>query len=397
MPSVISPFRIAVSQDAIDDLSARLRLARLPKPVPASGWALGMDADYLSFLLDQWLNHFDWRSIEARLNSVPQFIADLGAAPVHFVHLTGSGPSRTPIILTHGWPSTFAELLRLGQALANPHNVEAEGFDVIIPSLPGYAFSPAPNALGTNVFTIANQWAELMTMLGYKRFVAHGGDIGAGVTTALALLHGERLHGIHLNYIPGSYRPFLEESVALTAEEREWQARRDAWNDTEGGYAHVQGTKPDVLGPALNDSPIGLAAWIIDKYRSWSDCDGYLDKRFSVTELLTVISIYWFTECMPSAIRLYWEGRRRPLQLAAGQRVTVPVAVAHFPKEIPIPPRSYVERGYNVTRWTEFPRGGHFAALEETAALADDIRTFTRELRSKTFLSNQNLKAKSTP
>ncbi len=134
-------------------------------------------------------------------------------------------------------------------------------------------------------------------MLGYKRFVAHGGDIGAGVTTALALLHGERLHGIHLNYIPGSYRPFLDESVALTAEEREWQARRDAWNDAEGGYSHVQATKPDVLGPALNDSPIGLAAWIIDKYRSWSDCDGHLDKRFSVTELLTVISIYWFTEC----------------------------------------------------------------------------------------------------
>jgi Epoxide hydrolase N terminus len=193
MPNVISPFRIAVSQDAID--------------APASGWALGMDADYLSFLLDQWLNHFDWRSVEAHLNGFPQFIAEVGAAPVHFVHLTGSGPSRTPIILTHGWPSTFAELLRLGQALANPHNVEAEGFDVIIPSLPGYAFSPAPKALGANVFTIANQWAELMTMLGYKRFFAHGGDIGAGVTTALALLHGERLHGTMRKGGTRTFRP----------------------------------------------------------------------------------------------------------------------------------------------------------------------------------------------
>ena len=389
MSNAIRPFRIAVSQAAIDDLRARLRIARLPKPVPASGWTLGMDSEYLSFLLDEWLNHFDWRSVEAHLNNFPQFIAEVGAAPVHFVHLTGSGASRTPIILTHGWPSTFAELLRLGQALANPTlngNLEAEGFDVIIPSLPGYAFSPAPNALGTNVFTIANQWTELTTMLGYERFVAHGGDIGAGVTTALALLHGERLHGIHLNYIPGSYRPFLDESVALTAEEREWQVRRDAWNDTEGGYSHVQGTKPDVLGPALNDSPIGLAAWIVDKYRSWSDCDGDVAKRFSIGGLLTVISIYWFTECMPSAIRLYWEGRRRPMQFAPGQRVTVPVAVAHFTKEIPIPPRSYVERGYNVSRWTEFPRGGHFAALEETAALAEDIRIFTRELRAGTAL-----------
>lgn len=386
MSNAIRPFRIAVSQAAIDDLRARLRVARLPKPVPAAGWTLGMDSEYLSFLLDEWLNHFDWRTVEAHLNNFPQFIAEVGAAPVHFVHLTGPGASRTPIILTHGWPSTFAELLRLGQGLANPTsngNLEAEAFDVIIPSLPGYAFSPAPNVLGTNVFTIANQWAELTTMLGYERFVAHGGDIGAGVTTALALLHGERLHGVHLNYIPGSYRPFLDESVALTAEEREWQARRDAWNDTEGGYSHLQGTKPDVLGPGLNDSPIGLAAWIVDKYRSWSDCDGDVAKRFSIGELLTVISIYWFTECMPSAIRLYWEGRRRPMQFAARERVTVPVAVAHFPKEIPIPPRSYVERGYNVTRWTEFPRGGHFAALEETAALADDIRLFTRELRAK--------------
>ena len=244
MPNVISPFRIAVSQDAIDDLRARLRVARLPKPIPASGWALGMDADYLSFLLNEWLNHFDWRSIEAHLNSFPQFIAEVGTAPVHFVHLTGSGSSRTPIILTHGWPSTFAELLRLGQALANLSNVEAEGFNVIIPSLPGYAFSPPPKALGANVFTIANQWAELMTMLGYERFVAHGGDIGAGVTTALALLHGERLHGVHLNYIPGSYRPFLDESVALTAEEREWQARRDAWSDAEGGYRTFRPRNP---------------------------------------------------------------------------------------------------------------------------------------------------------
>jgi pimeloyl-ACP methyl ester carboxylesterase len=344
-----------------------------------------MDAGYLRFLLDAWLNRFDWRVVEAQLNSFPQFIAQVGADPVHFVRLRGSGLSPTPIILTHGWPSTFAELLKLGQMLANPDsdgNAGPESFDVVIPSLPGYAFSPAPKALGANVFTIADQWAELMTMLGYRRFIAHGGDIGAAVTTALALQHSERLHGVHLNYIPGSYRPFLDESVVLTAEEREWQSRRDTWNDQEGGYAHVQGTKPDVLGPALNDSPIGLAAWIVDKYRSWSDCDGDVGKRFSIVDLLTAVSIYWFTESMPSAIRLYWESRRRPMQFAAGQRVTVPVAVAHFPKEIPIPPRSYVERGYDVTRWTEFERGGHFAPLEETTALAADIRVFTRELRA---------------
>jgi pimeloyl-ACP methyl ester carboxylesterase len=383
--SVIQPYRIAVSQDAVDDLRRRLAGTRWPTPIAAAGWAMGMDSAYLRWLVDQWLDHFDWRAVEADLNDYPQFMADIGPSPIHFVHLRGTGPAPIPIVLTHGWPSTHAELLQLGQALAAPSDhggVRAASFDVVIPSLPGYGFSPAPRALGTNVFTIADQWAALMTALGYPRFMAHGGDIGAGVSTALGLKHGDRLTGIHLNYIPGSYQPFLEPSTVLSPEEIHWQALRAAWTDAEGGYAHVQGTKPDVLGPALNDSPAGLAAWILDKYRSWSDCDGDLSQRFSSTVLLTVISIYWFSQSMPSAIRLYWEGRRRPMQLAAGESVTVPVAVAHFPKELPIPPRRYVERGYNVTRWTQFPRGGHFAALEETAALAADIRGFAAALYS---------------
>jgi len=346
---------------------------------------MGMDETYLRWLADQWLNHFDWRAIETSLNGHPQFMANIGPSPIHFVHLQGTGPSPIPIILTHGWPSTYAELLGLGRVLADPAGNGHEGapsFDVVIPSLPGYGFSPAPQALGTNVFTIADQWAALMVALGHHRFIAHGGDIGAGVSTALGLRHGDKVLGIHLNYIPGSYQPFLEPSMALSPEEVQWQALRAAWIDAEGGYAHVQGTKPDVLGPALNDSPIGLAAWIVDKYRSWSDCDGDLSNCFSSTDLLTVISIYWFTQSMPSAIRLYWEGRRRPMQLTAGERITVPVALARFPKELPTPPRSYVERGYNVTRWTEFSHGGHFAAMEQTAALAEDIRTFAAGLRA---------------
>jgi len=347
---------------------------------------MGMDADFLRWLVDQWVNHFDWRAIESHLNGHPQFMAAIGPSPIHFVHLRGTGPAPIPIILTHGWPSTYAELLPLGNALADPsqHGLQgAASFDVVIPSLPGYGFSPAPQALGTNVFTIADQWVALMSALGHERFIAHGGDIGAGVSTALGLKHGDRILGIHLNYIPGSYQPFLAPQAVLSPQESRWQAQRAAWSDAEGGYAHVQGTKPDVLGPALNDSPIGLAAWILDKYRSWSDCDGDVSKRFSSTELLTVISIYWFSECMPSAIRLYWEGRRRPLQLAAGERITSPVAIARFPKELPTPPRSYIERGYNVTRWTEFSRGGHFAALEETAALAEDIRSFAAGISSR--------------
>jgi pimeloyl-ACP methyl ester carboxylesterase len=379
----IRPFEISVPDSEIRDLQRRLRETRWPVAIPGAGWEMGMDDLYLRSLAEYWLTRFDWRTIEATLNRVPQFLADTAGGTVHFVHLRGVGPSPLPIVLTHGWPSTYAELLQLGAMLADPtaHGVAAvRTFDVVIPSLPGFAFSPAPAAVGTNVFAIADQWTWLMEELGYSRFIAHGGDIGAGVSTALGLRHKDRIIGVHLNYIPASYQPYLATSSGLSGEEKAFLAARAAWADREGGYSHVQATKPDVLGPSLNDSPVGLAAWIIDKYRSWSDCDGDLDRRFARDELLTAVSLYWFTRSMPSAIRLYWEGRRRPMTFLAGDRVEPPVAIAHFPKELPTPPRSYVERGYNVTRWTEFLRGGHFAALEEPSALAADIREFCRSL-----------------
>jgi len=380
----IEPFRIHIDDRDIEDLRRRLRETRWPRSVDGSGWEMGMDAAYLQSLSDYWCNEFDWRSVEITLNQLEHFQARGDAGSIHFVHLKGSGSHPIPIVLTHGWPSTFAELLELGQMLATPSAFGAaasEGFDVVVPSLPGYAFSSAPSTVGTNVFTIADRWATLMETLGYTKFMAHGGDIGAGVSTALGLRHGERLLALHLNYIPGSYQPDILESTPLTQEETEFFARRSAWNDQEGGYAHVQSTKPDVLAPSLNDSPIGLAAWMVDKFRSWSDCDGDVERRFTRDEILTTVSLYWFTRSMPSAIRLYWEGRKRPLKFAPDEKVTVPVAIAHFPREIPIPPRTYVERGYNVTRWTEMPRGGHFAALEETLLLAKDIRAFAQQFR----------------
>jgi pimeloyl-ACP methyl ester carboxylesterase len=349
------------------------------------GWNMGMNAEYLRGLIDYWRDSFDWRSIEAALNESPQWMVDTQGGPIHCLHFRGTGSFPMPILLTHGWPSTFAELVRLGRGLANPGEHGAMGarsFDVVIPSLPGYIFSPEPAALGSGVFTIADQWAELMHSLGYRRFVAHGGDIGAGVSTALGLQHPERVLGVHLNYIPGSFSPFIAQDAPLSAEEHAFLATRSRWAEDEGGYSHLQATKPDVLGPALNDSPLGLAAWIIDKYRSWSDCDGNPEHCFTRDELLTVVSLYWFTRSMPSAIRLYYAMRKNPLKFTRGQRVVVPVAIARFPKELPTPPRSYVERGYNVVRWTEFPRGGHFAALEQTDALAADIRAFTDNLLS---------------
>jgi pimeloyl-ACP methyl ester carboxylesterase len=380
----IEPFRIRIDDHDIEDLRRRLRETRWSQSVDGAGWAMGMDAAYLRSLSDYWCNQFDWRTVEVTLNRLPHFQVRTNAGSLHFVHLKGSGAHPIPIVLTHGWPSTFAELLKLGQMLATPSMFGAassEAFDVVVPSLPGYAFSSGPSTVGTNVFTIADQWATLMATLGYSKFMAHGGDIGAGVSTALGLRHSDRLLALHLNYIPGSYQPDIPESTPLTPEETQFFARRSAWHDQEGGYSHVQSTKPDVLAPSLNDSPVGLAAWMVDKFRSWSDCDGDVERRFTCDEILTTVSLYWFTRSMPSAIRLYWEARKHPLKFAPGEKVNVPVAIAHFPREIPIPPRTYVERGYNVTRWTEMPKGGHFAAHEEPVSLADDIRAFARQFR----------------
>lgn len=379
----IHPFHISIAEAELADLNERLRRTRWPSSMDV-GWAMDMDQAFLRALTDYWLREFDWRRIESSLNTLPQFAAKTEIGTVHFIHFRSDSPRTLPIVLTHGWPGHFAELRMLGEMLAKPEKYghsPTDAFEVIIPSLPGYIFSTPPIRPGTNVFTIADCWAALMAALGHSRFLAHGGDIGAGVTTALGLRHPDRLLGIHLNYIPGSYQPYLADSGELCAEERDYLERRAAWVDAEGGYSHVQSTKPDVLAPALSDSPVGLAAWIVDKFRSWSDCGGDVLSRFSYDELLTTVSLYWFSRSMASAIRLYWEGRQRPMRFCANERVTVPVAVAHFPKEIPIPPRRYVERGYNVTRWSKMKRGGHFAALEEPEALADDIRAFARDFR----------------
>lgn len=379
----IQPFTIAIDDQEIADLRQRLAQTRWPSMLDA-GWDMGMDGQFLRELVRYWLHDFDWRRVESSLNGIPQFQAVTGSGKIHFAHMKSNVPGAMPIVLTHGWPGHFAELRRTAEVLARPPGRDGgpdAAFDVVIPSLPGYGFSePAPRA-GHGVFAIADQWSELMSALGYSRFMAHGGDIGASVSTALGLRHPERLLGIHLNYIPGSYQPHIAGDEELGADEKEFLRCRAAWFEAEGGYSHVQGTKPDTLGPALNDSPVGLAAWIVDKFRSWSDCDGDVLARFSYDELLTTVCLYWFTRSMPSAIRLYWEIRKAPLRFSACERIEVPVAVAHFPREIPVPPRRYVERGYNVVRWTELKRGGHFAALEEPETLAEDIRSFSQKLR----------------
>ncbi|MCL6702195.1 epoxide hydrolase family protein [Pseudomonas sp. T1.Ur] len=375
------PFVIDTPGSALVDLKDRLRNTRLPQPLAGVGWSEGMDADVLRDLLAHWSTTFDWRAQQAALNRLPQFVATLGEQEIHFVHQHGIGPNPMPLVLTHGWPGSFIEMQRIIELLTDPasHGGDpADAFDVVVPSLPGYTFSAPFKQTGCGPYEVAGLWRELMAGLGYERFGAQGGDVGAAVTSWLGLRFPERLTGIHLNYIPGAYRPPLGETdPPLSEEETAFQRRAAAFSEAEGAYAHIQRTKPQSLAVGLNDSPAGLLAWMGEKIMSWCDPSAAVDREW----LLTNVTLYWLTNCIGSSFRPYVEGSRRPLVLASGERIKPPLGVALFPKELPLPPRSWVERGYNVQRWTQMPRGGHFAALEQPELLAEDIRGFFRDLR----------------
>ena len=303
------------------------------------------------------------------------FISSTSAVPA---------PAPLPLIVTHGWPGSFIEMLRILPLLMNPSAYggdAADALDVVVPSLPGFGFSDRPVERGMNSFRVAELWAGLMGELGYSRFGAQRGDIGAGVSTALGLRHAHRISGIHLNFIPGSHRPYLKGQPALTPVEEEFLSDLARWSEERGAYAHMQRTCPQTTAYGLNDSPAGLAAWILEKFREWSDGDGDVYRRFSRDELLTNLTLYWMTATIFSSFRMYYENRKAPLVFGRGDFVQPPCAVALFPKEISTPPRAWVERGYNVQHWTEMPRGGHFAAMEEPELLAEDIRDFFRRFR----------------
>jgi pimeloyl-ACP methyl ester carboxylesterase len=382
---VVEKFKINVKQPVLKDLTRRLDTTRWPDEIADAGWEFGTNLAYLKSLVAYWRDGYDWKKQEAALNRLPQYRLDLDGQNVHFVHVHGRGPGPLPLIITHGWPGSFVEMVKLIPLLTDPaaHGGNAaDSFDVVVPSLPGYGFSDRPQARGMNPRHIAALWVRLMDALGYQRFGAQGGDWGSAVSSALGLDHSERIIGIHLNYIPGRF--LLGGTLGGTPSDAiagAYQAKLRGWWDSEGGYNHLQATKPQTLAYGLNDSPVGLAAWILEKFRTWSDCGGDPEHAFSKDELLTNIMIYWITETISSSTRLYWEGREQPLRLSVGNWVKPPVAVALFPKEIPMPPRELAERGYNIARWTDMPVGGHFAAMEQPELLASDLREFFRSLR----------------
>ncbi|PKB66660.1 MAG: multidrug MFS transporter [SAR202 cluster bacterium Io17-Chloro-G4] len=381
----VQPFKIQVPEETLIDLGERLADTRWPDELPGTDWDYGTNMAYLKELVDYWRTSFDWRAQEEAINRLSHFKADVDGLGIHFIHEQGKGPNPMPLILTHGWPGSFFEMSKITPLLADPasHGGDAaDAFHVVTPSMPGYGFSDHPTKPGMHVLRVSDLWVKLMTEgLGYDRFGAQGGDWGASVTAYLGFAYPQSLIGIHLTSMVRPTPYMGPGSTPLSEAEQALLKQREDWLQAEGGYSHIQGTKPQTLSYGLNDSPVGLAAWLVEKYRSWSDCGGDVESRFTKDELLTTITIYWVAEIINSSTRLYYETARHPWDMKQGERITVPSAMAVFPKEISLPPREWGERSYNVHRWTEMPSGGHFAALEEPERLAEDIRAFFRPLR----------------
>ena len=381
----VQPYKIEIPDSVLDDLKSRLERTRWPDELPGTGWDYGSNLDYVKELVEYWRTKFDWHAQEKLINSFSHFKSEVDGLNIHFIHEKGKGPNPMPLVITHGWPGTFFEMYKVIPMLSDPasHGGDpADAFDVVAPSMPGYGFSDATDKRGLSVLSIGDLWAKLMSEnLGYQRFAAQGGDWGARVTAKLGLSHGDKVIGIHTTSTssPTPYQgPGTRE---LSEAEKAMLAQRVQWLADEGGYSHIQATKPQTLSYGLKDSPAGLAAWIVEKYRTWSDCGGDVESRFTKDELLTTITIYWVTQSINSSTRLYYESFFQAWDLAKDEKIQVPVAIASFPRENSVPLREWAERSFNIQQWTDMPSGGHFAALEEPDRLVEDIRKFFRGLR----------------
>ncbi len=380
--TAIVPFKVQVPDAVLADLKQRLARTRFPGEIAGSNWDYGTNLGYLKELVTYWRDSFDWRAAERRLNQFNQFTTTIDGLDIHFIHQRSKNPNALALAVTHGWPGSVVEFGKIIGPLTEPtaHGGSAnDAFHVVAISLPGFGFSGKPTERGYSPERIAGVIATLMARLGYTKYGLQGGDWGSSISRFVALNDASHVAGLHLNFcLAGPPAGAKDPNEGVTPAELERTRARATFFDTERGYFLEQSTKPQTVGYGLDDSPAGLAAWIVEKFRSWSDSDGNVEKSFTKDELLTNITLYWVTQSATSSARIYYENQRaKPPQ----GRVQVPTACAVFPKEISIAPRRWVEAQYNLTRWTEMPRGGHFAAMEEPNLLVDDIRTFFRTLR----------------
>jgi pimeloyl-ACP methyl ester carboxylesterase len=378
---LVRPFTVAIPDSEIDDLERRLAATRWPDPQTVLDWSQGVRVENARSLVEHWAREYDWRRFERELNNLPQFVTEIDGLDIHFIHVASKNPNAMPLILTHGWPGSIVEFLKLIGPLTDPVAFGgdiADSFDVVIPSLPGFGFSGKPAETGWTVSRIANAWAELMKRLGYTRWAAQGGDWGSVVTTVLGAMQPEGLLGIHLN----TQYAFPEQIPEHLSPEEQYAVDTLAlYTGVLGGSNHLQGTKPETVGIALADSPAGQAAWIYEKFQSKTDNDGLAEDAISTDDMLDAISLYWFTNSAASSARIYWENRAASM---AGPKLSLPVAVTVFPRDIPRLPRSWIEDTYtNLIHYGEAERGGHFAALEQPEILVGEIRTGLRSLRSQ--------------
>lgn len=379
-----SPYALAVPDGEIADLKARLARSRFMERTPGGAWAYGSSVDYMRELVDHWGDGFEWRAQEALLNGFAQFKVPLHEIDVHFLHVEGKGPSPTPLLLMHGWPGSVFEFLEIIPRLTDPERFGGraeDAFTVVAPSLPGFGLSFTPGQKRFSIEEIADCLAALMTeVLGYERFAAQGGDWGSFAATRIAYVYPERLIGIHLNLLPLTRNP--KAAADPTPAEEVYYGELREFMREECGYQAIQGTRPDTLALALNDTPLGLAAWIIEKFWRWSDCGGDLSTVFDRDRLLANISLYWFTGAIASSFWPYYARLHGDWPIPVGETVDVPTGYAEFKVEILKPPRSLAEHMYSdIRRWTVMERGGHFAALEQPEALAGEIQAFFRDLR----------------
>jgi len=377
--ALVRPFTVSIPDSEIDDLKQRLARTRWPDSETVDDWTQGVRAGNARALADYWEHSYDWRRLEAELNRLPQFLTEIDGLDIHFIHVRSQHPDAMPLILTHGWPGSIVDFLKLIGPLTDPVSFggdAADAFDVVIPSLPGFGFSGKPTQTGWTVSRIASAWAELMKRLGYTKWAAQGGDWGAVVTTALGAMQPEGLLGIHLNTQYAFPRQIPE---SVSPEERHAVETLALYTGELGGSNHLQGTKPQTVGFALADSPAGQAAWIYEKFQSKTDNHGLAEDALGIDDMLDAISLYWFTNSAASSARIYWENKSLTF---AGPKLTLPVAVTVFPRDIPRLPRTWIEDAYsNLIHYSEADKGGHFAALEQPEILVNEIRTGLRALR----------------